>query len=392
MKVLFVNGADSALQAAGGGDAIIMRETAACLRELGVDVAIAEQDLPNCRGFDVVHLFNVEMAPSALQKFRHLKASGKPLVVSPIFWDQWEFLYGGTIVEATFGRGWGEDQIRETLDALAVRNVNLDGRGYATLTPFSEAAPRQKREVVAGADMVLVSGPTEAMCLQQSLGLTSFKWRQAVYGIYPEHYEQLDISDGERKYVLFTGRWLDPKKNVLLLAEALRPLGYPLVIIGDNQPPEREAMVRARLPENTLILNRLTPAELAHWYSAARVHCLPSWYEIPGIVSIEAAAAAAPVVCSNRGSQVDYFGDFARYVDPFSVESIRTALKDAWENLEADEGRRYYLRGRAMAEFTWPRAAKQTLAAYREVLAARGRSRGRGDSRRASARTDASPR
>lgn len=392
MKVLFVNGADSAIQAAGGGDAVIMRETAACLRQLGVDVEIAAESLPALAGFDLVHLFNVEMSSSAVQKFRVLGDSGKPLVVSPIFWDQWEFLYGGTIVEHAFGPRADPGRLQETLDALAVRNVVLDGRGYATLTPFTEASLREKREVVAGADLILVSGPTEAMCIQHSLGLTRFGWRQAVYGFHRVHYEIPGTVPYEDPFVLFTGRWLDPKKNVLLLAEAIRDLGYPLVIIGDNQPPQREAMVRDRLPKNTRLLGRMTPAELAPWYFSARVHCLPSWYEIPGIVSIEAAAAGCQVVCSNRGSQVDYFGDLARYVDPFSVASIREGLRDAWEGYEAERGRRARLRRRALELFTWQRAAEQTLAAYRDVLAARAGSRGRGGSRKAGARTAAGSR
>lgn len=392
MRALYVNGADSAIQAGGGGDSVQMRETAACLRQLGVEVELATEDYPSCAGFDVLHLFNVEMSSSAVAKFRYLKSSGLPILVSPIFWDQWEFTYGGTIVEAAFGPQGDPEQQQQILDALAVRNVRLGDRWYATLTPLWEPSLHEKREVVAGADMILVSGQTEAMCIQHSLGLTGFRWREAVCGIHREHYETPRSADFDQPFVLFTGRWLDPKKNVLLLAEAMRELGYPLVVIGDNQPPQREAMVRARLPKGTEYIGRVSPERLAPWYFSARVHVLPSWYEIPGIVSIEAAAAGTQVVCSNRGSQVDYFGPLARYVDPFSVASIREGLRDAWESYDADRGRRTRLRRRALSLFTWQRAARQTLAAYREVLGGRGQPRDPGGPRKAAARSAGAPR
>lgn len=371
MRVLFVNGADAAMQAHGGGDAIIMREMARCMRTMGVDVVIAESSTTDWRGFDLLHLFNVEMGTSALRVFRHLKLSGLPLVVSPIYWDQWEFYYGATVVEEAYGR-MPPHQRGNILGQLAMRNVVLNGRGYAATTPFTEQAVAEKREIVAGADMVLVSGQTEAACLIQTLGLEFLRWRIAVYGVAPELFESAPRRRRQEPYVLFTGRWLDPKKNVLLMSEALGRLSYPLVIIGDDQPPQREEMVRAHLPAGTQVLGRMSQADLVPWYFGARVHCLPSWYEIPGIVSIEAAATGrCQVVCSARGSQVDYFGHAAYYCDPFNVASIRASLAAAWEAYDQDLAQRKGLRERVLREFTWRRGAEQTLEAYHETLARR---------------------
>jgi tetratricopeptide (TPR) repeat protein len=89
---------------------------------------------------------------------------------------------------------------------------------------------------------------------------------------------------------------------------------------------------------------------------------LPSWYELPGLVSLEAAAHGKNVVVTRTGTSADYLGDKAFYCTPSDDDSIYSAVMAAYyapvpQGL-ADLARSY----------TWDETARATLAAYQDVL------------------------
>jgi glycosyltransferase involved in cell wall biosynthesis len=170
---------------------------------------------------------------------------------------------------------------------------------------------------------------------------------------------------GVRDFVLCVGR-LEARKNQLMLLAALEDDDIPLVFAaGDfSFQPEYVAYCRRfgrRAP--TLFLGRLAPEMLVSAYRAARVHCLPSWYELPGLVTLEAARYGAAVVSSRWGTIEDYLGDAGRYCEPDDPAGIRDAILEA---LAAGP-----LPGAAerAAQWTWQRHARAVLAEYDAVLA-----------------------
>jgi glycosyltransferase involved in cell wall biosynthesis len=111
------------------------------------------------------------------------------------------------------------------------------------------------------------------------------------------------------------------------------------------------------------ITNGVSEDDLIPVYQNARVHVLASWFETPGLVSLEAALAGCAVVTTDRGSPREYFGDLARYCRPDSIGSIRCAVEQAWE-----EGPTPGLREHVLNNFTWETVAKRTLDAYQLAL------------------------
>jgi glycosyltransferase involved in cell wall biosynthesis len=81
---------------------------------------------------------------------------------------------------------------------------------------------------------------------------------------------------------------------------------------------------------------------------------------------MEAAAAGCDIVTSNRGSELEYYGDLACTCDPLSVSSIRSTIEYA---LSHPRGERLAAHMRA---FPWSRTADATLDAYQRTLAAAG--------------------
>jgi len=112
----------------------------------------------------------------------------------------------------------------------------------------------------------------------------------------------------------------------------------------------------------TIFLGRVSSEMLASCYDGAKVHALPSWYELPGLVSIEAAARKVPCVVTDYGTIRDYLGDNAYYCSPGDTHDIRDAVERAFltprsEALLADVSR-----------FTWQNSALQMVPIYEEAL------------------------
>lgn len=181
----------------------------------------------------------------------------------------------------------------------------------------------------------------------------------------------------DHPFVLYVGN-IKPHKNLERLIAAFAsmradgPEGLKLVVIGDEtskHPGLRQAVHRHRLDKHVRFFGFQPAATLVTFYRLARAFVFPSLYEGFGLPPLEAMANETPVVTSNLSSLPEVAGDAALLVDPYDVASIAEGIRRA----VTDEPLRQQLiaKGRARArEFSWARAAADTLAVYREVLGA----------------------
>ena len=104
------------------------------------------------------------------------------------------------------------------------------------------------------------------------------------------------------------------------------------------------------------------------WNLLAHASCLlfPSFDEGFGLPVLEAMAVGTPVIASNRGALPEVGGDAAMYVDPNDTEAMSFALSQC---LLVPEGVRELkeMGIKRAAEFSWERAAKETLKVLEEV-------------------------
>ena len=182
--------------------------------------------------------------------------------------------------------------------------------------------------------------------------------------------------DLEPDYLLFLGT-LEPRKNLPGLLQAYRLLrdegatGVPLVLVGGKGWLYDEIFERVEtlhLVEHIRFLHDVPNADLPGLYSAAGVLATPSFYEGFGLPALEAMTFGTPVVVSDRASLPEVVGDAGLLVNPDDPEDIARALGRALN----DEALRARMRERGLAQaarFTWEKAARETLAVYRKVLA-----------------------
>src|SRR2546425_145083 len=180
-----------------------------------------------------------------------------------------------------------------------------------------------------------------------------------------------------RDFVLAVGS-IEPRKNLPRVLEALRRVrGQPggptptLVHAGpEGWHPEEVAgaVQQLGLADAVRFLGYVPVEDLRALYSLARVFVYPSLWEGFGMPVLEAMACGCPVVTSNVSSMPEVAGEAAVLVDPTSVEDIARGLAAVWN----DDGLRCGLVALGLArarQFTWPRAARETIAVYDAALA-----------------------
>lgn len=171
---------------------------------------------------------------------------------------------------------------------------------------------------------------------------------------------------------------IEPRKRydalIAAFARARTQPGGPrmLAIAGPKRWRAEETVAAASahgVADDVRFLDFIAEADLATLYSTADVLAMPARYEGFGLPVVEAMACGTPVVCSNTGSLPEVAGDAALVVDV----AADGALADALVRAASDADLRARLRERGIeraAQFTWERAARQTLDIYGMVAAA----------------------
>lgn len=177
-------------------------------------------------------------------------------------------------------------------------------------------------------------------------------------------------------FVLFVGT-IEPRKNLPLLLRAFRRLldqskmRVQLVLAGKCGwlSDDVFALVdQLHLGEQVKFLGPLPSDELVALYNAARTFVLPSLYEGFGLTVVEAMSCGTPVIVSNVSSLPEVAGEAGLCVSPEDPNEWATAM----QRLLEDEALRRALRGKGLrraGQFSWERAARETLAVYHKAVA-----------------------
>ena len=216
-----------------------------------------------------------------------------------------------------------------------------------------------------------------------SAGIRAERIAVVHHGVDHDLFRAVDRRLVPEPYVLFVGSE-HPRKNLVTLFRAFALLkrerrfaAFRLVKVGapgTAEAPFRErtvALVRELdLEEHVSLTNRVPARDLPAYYSGAHCLVLPSLAEGFGFPALEAMACGCPVIVSNAGALPEVVGTAGIVVPPLDARALAAALAE----IISDGGLRAELRERGVrraAEFTWERAARETMAVYRAVAESR---------------------
>lgn len=158
-------------------------------------------------------------------------------------------------------------------------------------------------------------------------------------------------------YILVPG-YFAPRKNQMTLIRALKNAAYEVVFMGKGPCLEK---CKANATSRMRFLGHIehTSEEFYSIMKYARVVCLPSNCETPGIAGLEAAALGARPVVPFEGGTCQYYGWDAEYHSPIDEMSLRVAIDKAWRRgrLNTCETEKY-------KSLVWTECASRTIAAY----------------------------
>ena len=351
-----------------GGPSIRLPQTQRALAEFGVDADISREELPDPRGYDLVHVFNISERRAALRQLQHLKQFDVPIVFSPICLKVQEGYWAQRAVLPVFQQHVAEAEFRDALARVAATPVEVrEATGMAVDPQWGEKI----REITALADHLVMLSEREMSVLEEIGAIsTSFSlvhngadpaWAEGATGdLFKETY-------GLGDYILCVGR-LEPRKNQLMVARALRDTNIDLVCLGAPHQPEYVELVRTH-GGRVHFIDKLKHDDplFRSAYAGARAFVLPSWSEGAPLSALEAFSFGLPMVLSDRSSEPEYFGTLARYCDPLDLDGMRTALLEAFAE-PIDSPLRAARKRLVQTALSWSTTARETAQAYVKVL------------------------
>lgn len=240
-----------------------------------------------------------------------------------------------------------------------------------------------KRGIARAKKIICVSAHVRDVILER-FDVPADRFQVVYHGINPTYRPQ-DPAEarqlvGEKfgvrsPYILFVGK-LVAQKNIGRLLEAydqFRRRGnedVKLVLAGRTyaglNSEFESTLARLKLGDEVVQLGHVNNYDLPPLYSGALMFAFPTRYEGFGIPILEAMSCGVPVLTSTTSCVPEIAGDGALLVDPYDVDQIVDGMQricgDA--QLQADLRRRGIARA---AEFTWQRAARETIDVYRQV-------------------------
>jgi glycosyltransferase involved in cell wall biosynthesis len=245
------------------------------------------------------------------------------------------------------------------------RDARLNDRGYRQELPWA----------LTQADAVIAASQKTCDDLVDLLNYPAERIRVIHHGVADRFFVPAASIDQELirrhyritpSYAIFLVGTPEPRKNIARTVAAVRRAAPSVDLVLVGEPRLLQPLVG--VPTEHLIFTGTVPEEhLPALLSGAIFSVYPSLDEGFGLPLLESMACGVPVLTSNRGALPEIAGGTAMIVNPEDIEDMVHGLSvllndEALRRRLAEAGRR------RAADFTWKKAAAQTVALYRELL------------------------
>lgn len=346
-----------------GGDTVQLLKTKEYLEKLGIEVEIDLSFNKDLRKYDVVHLSNLTRVHETYYQLKNAKKQNKKVVLSTIYWptDELEEKYSNIrkIITKTVGLDF-----LERLKAI-YRLIYLKEFNKANLGACFKSYLKMQKYILENTDYFLPNSLTEMKKLNEV-----FNTNKKNFTVIPNAIDKKNIDkpllkkyEKYKDYIICVGR-IDARKNQLNLLRALEGTAYKVLLVGVKGNKFYTQKIDEIIKKNKNIewIEKIDNENLYALYKICKLHILPSWFDTPGLVSLEAAAVGAKIIASIKGTTKDYFRDFIEYCEPDSLESIKNTI------IKTDQmNKNQELQKHILENYTWDKAAEKTKEVYIKV-------------------------
>lgn len=170
------------------------------------------------------------------------------------------------------------------------------------------------------------------------------------------------------RFILNVGT-IEARKNLGRVIQSLEGTGIPLVVVGSRKKKYAETIDKLirKTGVEVYFLHGVDMQELAAVYTLANIFIYPSLFEGFGIPLIEAMYCGTPVITSNTSCLPEVGGAHSLYVDPLSIEDLRSKIRYLWTN-ESERIRRAEKSKDYVQKFNEKDIAEHMMKVYKDLL------------------------
>jgi glycosyltransferase involved in cell wall biosynthesis len=357
MKVLFALRPGKEL---AGGDVVQAHKTAEALRQLGVEADVEPTDNPAAYKYDIVHIITVWEPDVCARQMDVCETQGVPVALTPAWYSTAEKVARAPKIASALTQNRRAEAIEREL--ARIRDAPLGkllGRGdRAGLEKLELAQTR----LIRRAAVLLPLSAWEAREIQCRLGV-----RELPFAVVPNAVDPMEDAPpvSARRGIVCAAR-IELHKNQAMLAFALRDDPVEITFVGGVLERFYLDVLRRWAGPRVTIAGQIPQDQLFELLRRCAVHAMPSWGEGGALANLEAAAAGARLVLSDRTGEIECFGGDADYADPSDAGSIRAAVLRALDRPARQ--RDDHLSRRIRERYSWLRVAQDTLYAYSLAL------------------------
>lgn len=364
-----------------GGDILHAEKTAEYARRLGVEVDISTDLSPDLSSYDLVHLFNMDWVRDPYLQALNAQNQHKPIVLSPLHhnfaeineFERTQRYDFRRFVNPIFRSYVAREYLKNTYRALLAFNLKI---WKATIIQWKVGIRQEYLHLLNMVSLVLPNTTLELVELRKEFNYkgksrivpagVDVRFANSTNDWFKENYPEICSRLG-KKFILMVGR-IEPRKNQLRVIQSLAGTDTKLLLVGhfNHHHPEYVWRVKTAIKKNANIehIEAIPYERMGSVFAAASCHVMASFFETTGLVNLEACLAGCSVVSTTKGFGSEYLQDYAIYVDPDDIGSIKKGIMKALVSPFNEDFKKHIL-----VNYTWENVAKLTLKAYEEVLA-----------------------
>lgn len=173
-------------------------------------------------------------------------------------------------------------------------------------------------------------------------------------------------------YALYVGR-LSPEKGVdVLIRAAAKAKHIPVRIVGEGPDEARLKKLAEKLGAGNVDFHGYKKGEaLEREYAGARFLVIPSvWYEVAGLIALEAYAAGKPIIASQIGGLAELVkeGETGLFASAGDADGLAARMAELWDNQPRCEEMGHTARRWIETDFTPDRHYKAVMEVYNRLV------------------------